>query len=73
MSLRFVDGFNHYATIHLAQKYTSVDPFHVITTGGRFGTAEEVARCIAFLLSDQASWVVGHCLVVDGGQYPGVV
>jgi 3-oxoacyl-[acyl-carrier protein] reductase len=40
---------------------------------GRFGTAEEVARCIAFLLSDQASWVVGHCLVVDGGQYPGIV
>jgi 3-oxoacyl-[acyl-carrier protein] reductase len=39
---------------------------------GRFGTAEEVARCIAFLLSDQASWVVGHCLVVDGGQYPGI-
>jgi 3-oxoacyl-[acyl-carrier protein] reductase len=40
---------------------------------GRFGTAEEVARCIVFLLSDQASWVVGHCLVVDGGQYPGIV
>jgi 3-oxoacyl-[acyl-carrier protein] reductase len=40
---------------------------------GRFGTAEEVARCIAFLLSDQSSWVVGHCLVVDGGQYPGIV
>jgi 3-oxoacyl-[acyl-carrier protein] reductase len=40
---------------------------------GRFGTAEEVARCIGFLLSDQASWIVGHCLVVDGGQYPGIV
>ncbi len=40
---------------------------------GRFGTPEEVASCISFLLSDRASWVVGHCLVVDGGQYPGVV
>ena len=39
---------------------------------GRFGTAEEVASCIAFLLSEQARWVVGHCLVVDGGQFPGI-
>jgi NAD(P)-dependent dehydrogenase (short-subunit alcohol dehydrogenase family) len=40
---------------------------------GRFGTAEEVASCIAFLLSDCSRWVVGHTLVVDGGQYPGIV
>lgn len=39
---------------------------------GRFGRAEEVASCIAFLISEQASWVVGHCLVVDGGQFPGI-
>ena len=39
---------------------------------GRFGRPGEIAACIAFLLSEQASWVVGHCLVVDGGQYPGI-
>lgn len=39
---------------------------------GRFGTAEEVASCIAFLLSERSRWVVGHCLVVDGGQFPGI-
>ena len=38
---------------------------------GRFGRPQEVASCIAFLLSDMSRWVVGHCLVVDGGQFPG--
>ena len=39
---------------------------------GRFGMPQEVASCIAYLLSDRASWIVGHCLVVDGGQFPGI-
>jgi len=39
---------------------------------GRLGRPEEVADCIAFLVSDRAHWIVGHCLVVDGGQYPAV-
>ncbi|HEY8490250.1 MAG TPA: SDR family NAD(P)-dependent oxidoreductase [Dehalococcoidia bacterium] len=34
---------------------------------GRFGTPEEVAACVLFLASDEASFVTGAPLVVDGG------
>jgi len=39
---------------------------------GRLGRPDEVADCIAFLVSERANWIVGHCLVADGGQYPAV-
>lgn len=33
----------------------------------RFGTAEELADCVAFLLSDRASYITGQSIAVDGG------
>src|SRR6266516_745845 len=35
---------------------------------GRFGTVEDVASAIAFLVSDEASYITGQVLVVDGGM-----
>ncbi|KAL1447821.1 hypothetical protein MTO96_044212, partial [Rhipicephalus appendiculatus] len=35
---------------------------------GRLGTPDEVARAIAFLASDDASFITGHTLPVDGGH-----
>lgn len=35
---------------------------------GRFGRPEEVAAAVVFLASSRASWAIGVCLNVDGGQ-----
>ena len=38
----------------------------------RFGTPQDVAAAVAFLVSDDAAWITGHHLVVDGGQTIGL-
>jgi NAD(P)-dependent dehydrogenase (short-subunit alcohol dehydrogenase family) len=39
---------------------------------GRFGRPSEIAAAAAFLASDDASFVTGHALVVDGGFTAGL-
>jgi 3-oxoacyl-[acyl-carrier protein] reductase len=46
--------------------YTNAD-IERRTREGRFGTPEEVARVAAFLASDEASYVTGSCVAMDGG------
>ena len=45
----------------LRREYEEMSPMH------RMGTPREVAECVVFLASEQASFVTGSALVVDGG------
>jgi len=44
-----------------------VEKYSEKTMLGRMGTADEIASAALFLASDEASYVTGTCLVVDGG------
>ena len=36
---------------------------------GRLGEPEEIARCVVFLASDEANFITGSTLTVNGGQF----
>ena len=38
-----------------------------ITPAGRRGTVEEIASAVCYLASDEAGYITGHSMVVDGG------
>lgn len=54
---------------HQPQLYESV---RASIPWGRLATPEEVANVAVFLVSSRASWVVGECVSVDGGQHRGM-
>jgi acetoacetyl-CoA reductase len=36
---------------------------------GRLGEPEEIARCVVFLAADEAGFITGSTMTVNGGQY----
>ena len=36
---------------------------------GRLGSAEEIAAAVVYLASDEAAWITGSTLSINGGQY----
>lgn len=45
-----------------------VETFKSMIPIGRIGDPEEIANAVVWLLSDKASYVLGHTLLVDGGM-----
>jgi NAD(P)-dependent dehydrogenase (short-subunit alcohol dehydrogenase family) len=39
---------------------------------GRMGTPEEIAAAVLWLCSDDAAFVIGHAMNIDGGQTAGL-
>ncbi|MGW4285498.1 oxidoreductase [Streptomyces sp. NPDC004673] len=56
------------------EQWARLDPTQVqeesVVPLGRDGLPDDIARAVLFLVSDQASWVTGSNLVVDGGEFP---
>jgi NAD(P)-dependent dehydrogenase (short-subunit alcohol dehydrogenase family) len=44
-----------------------IESIKSITPIGRIGDPQEIANAVVWLLSDKASFVLGHTLLVDGG------
>ena len=53
--------------IYDAQDPVFVNNFSKKTPLKRMGKPEDISPCITFLLSDEAAYITGHNLVVDGG------
>jgi len=66
---------NAVAPGYIATAMTEVlgDKYHAAMIGqiplGREGKEEEVAHAVRFLASDEASYITGHVLDVNGGMY----
>jgi NAD(P)-dependent dehydrogenase (short-subunit alcohol dehydrogenase family) len=54
-------------SVRYRSKEEMVAARNAICPTGRMGTAWDVAKAAVFLASDDAAYITGHCLPVDGG------
>ena len=54
-------------TDSLVKSRRAAEQYERLVPMARMGVADEIASAVAFLASDDASYVTGHGLVVDGG------
>ena len=61
-------GHRPHPALRAALDATSEDEVAGLTPLGRLGVPADVGGAVAFLASDQASWITGETLLIDGGQ-----
>ena len=50
-----------------SQKYIDIETIKKRTPIGRFATTTDISKAVQFLIFEDASFITGHTLVVDGG------
>lgn len=60
------------ATAHILSSPGAADRMLGLIPLGRFGRREEIADAVSFLMSDQAAYITGSVLTVDGGRSLGL-
>ena len=69
----FIEGTTMFDSVMSMEGMTQVrEQYRQAHKLGRFGRPDEIAAAAAFLASDDASFVTGHALVVDGGFTAGM-